>query len=319
MKNSFFVRLAIILIGTAGLFGCATSPKWDTDHICIIKDVNYAESYRNTYDLYLPANKNPKALMLFIHGGSWISGEKEDMALFAGRYVKAGYITASINYTRLDTDSIVLADKVIKSSHKTMLEEIDASIKAIKAKCEELGCPLEQMAIGGYSAGGHLAMLYASRYTEQSAIPIKFQISWVGPSDFNMLFPTPDVSQPFGGPHADVANRLYHNWGKFTYHLSGKEYDTEEITTQTLIKLKSNVSPIDIAHPTTPPAILAYGGKDGVVDPAHGTQMANKLKKLGIDHNLIIFPNSGHELGRDPECTDSLQRVILDYCEKYFD
>ena len=47
--------------------------------------------------------------------------------------------------------------------------------------------------------------------------------------------------------------------------------------------------------------------------------MANKLKELGVDQHLIIFPESGHELGKDPECTDSLQRVILDYCEKYFD
>lgn len=320
MKNLFqFFRLAIIVIGATGMFGCSSSPKWDTDHICIIKDVRYAESYRNTYDLYLPANKKPKALMLFIHGGSWISGEKDEMTRFAMQYVAEGYVTASINYSRLDTDSIVIADKVIRSSHKSMLEEIDTSIKAIQKKCKSLGCSLEQMAIGGYSAGGHLAMLYASSYTDKSSIPIKFQISWVGPSDFNMLFPTPDVNQPFGGQLADLINSIYPEWGKFAYHLSGKEYNTEEITTQTLIDLKSSVSPIDIAHPATPPAILAYGGKDGTVDPAHGIQMANKLKELGVDNQLIIFPDSGHELGRNPECSDSLHKTILNYCEKYFD
>ena len=56
--------------------GCVV--EWNTTDGEILKDLSYGESYRNTYDLYLPANKKPKALMLFIHGGSWNSGNKED-------------------------------------------------------------------------------------------------------------------------------------------------------------------------------------------------------------------------------------------------
>ena len=43
------------------------------------------------------------------------------------------------------------------------------------------------------------------------------------------------------------------------------------------------------------------------------------VRQLKIQEASELFPESGHELGKDPECTDSLQRVILDYCEKYFD
>ena len=293
--------------------------EWNTTDGEILKDLSYGESYRNTYDLYLPANKSPKALMLFIHGGSWNSGNKEDMAWAAQRYAKEGYVTASINYSRLGADSIVVADKVTKTSLESMLKEINTSIAAIKTKCGELGCQLEQMAIGGYSAGGHLAMLYASRYTEQSAIPIKFQISWVGPSNFNLLFATPDIKRPIEGPHAEQVNKLIKEMSNFMYALSGEEISLEELTKDRVIAIKSKVSPVDVAHAATPPAVLAYGGKDRLVNAEHGSQMANKLKELGIDQHLIIFPESGHELGRDPECTDSLQRVILDYCEKYFD
>ena len=33
--------------------------EWNTTDGEILKDLSYGESYRNTYDLYLPANKKP--------------------------------------------------------------------------------------------------------------------------------------------------------------------------------------------------------------------------------------------------------------------
>ena len=133
------------------------------------------------------------------------------------------------------------------------------------------------------------------------------------------MFATPDIKRPIEGPHAEQVNKFVKEMSKFMYALSGEEISLEELTKDRVIAIKSKVSPVDVAHATTPPAVLAYGGKDRLVNAEHGTQMANKLKELGIDQHLIIFPESGHELCKDPECTDSLQRVILDYCEKYFD
>lgn len=296
-----------------------TMATWNTTDGEIIKELSYGESYRNTYDLYLPANPQPKALMLFIHGGSWTHGEKDDMEWAAKRYVQEGYITASINYSRLKTDSITLQGQVIAPSIESMLSEIDASIVAIKQKCHEMGCDLRQMAIGGYSAGGHLAMLYASRYATTSAIPIKFHISWVGPSDFNRLFPTPNAHQPIGGPHAEAAEKFSQMMQAFIYAMSGKMPTSDELTTENFIAVKSQVSPVDVAHSHTSPAILAYGGNDQLVSAEQGEAMARKLNELGIDNRLIIFPNSGHGLEADPECSDSLQRTILDFCDKYFE
>lgn len=292
---------------------------WNTTDGEVIKELSYGESYRNTYDLYLPANPQPKALMLFIHGGSWTHGEKEDMEWAAKRYAQEGYIAASINYSRLKTDSIIRQEQIIVPSIESMLGEIDLSIVAIKQKCHEMGCDLKQMAVGGYSAGGHLAMLYASRYAQTSAIPIKFHISWVGPSDFNRLFPTPNTHQPIGGPHAEAAEKFSTMIQAFIYAMSGKMPTSDELTAENFISVKSCVSPVDVAHSHTSPAILAYGGNDQLVNALHGEVMAQKLSELGVDNRLIIFPNSGHGLEADPECSDSLKQAILDYCDKYFE
>lgn len=292
--------------------------EWNTTDGEILKDLSYGEGYRNRYDLYLPANKKPKALILFIHGGSWISGEKEDMAWAAQRYAKEGYITASINYTRLRSDSITYSSPYDKPCMQLMLNEIDSSIKAISEKCKELGCDIDQMAIGGYSAGAHLAMLYSTLYATKSPLPIKFQISWVGPSDFNALFPTDPNMNIGGAAPAEERAKFLGDMELFLYSLSGKTVDVETMTTEDVIAIKSAISPVDKVTTDTPPAVLAYGGKDTLVNAIHGEKMSQTLTSKGIANRLIIFPNSGHELGHDPECTESVQAAILGFCEEYF-
>ena len=62
MKSlSSLLRSSIVIAGIALMFGtgCADPAKWNTTDGEPLKDLSYGESYRNTYDLYLPANKKP--------------------------------------------------------------------------------------------------------------------------------------------------------------------------------------------------------------------------------------------------------------------
>ena len=317
--KKFSSLLHLIIAGIAVMIctGCTNQPQWNTAEGEVIKNLSYGEGSRNKYDLYLPANEKPKALMLFIHGGSWISGEKEDMAWAAERYANEGYITASINYTRLGGDELGYESSYEKPCMQTMLEEINASIVAITQQCKELGCNIKQMAIGGYSAGAHLTMLYSTLYATTSPIPIKFQISWVGPSDFNLLFPTPPNFNIVGAAPENESKVFYANMNNFIYGISGKAI-TADTTAEEFNELKSQVSPVDLVTPQTPPAVLAYGGKDRLVNAIHGEKMAQMLDAAGVKQSLIIFPNSGHGLEADPECTNRVQEVILEYCAEYF-
>ncbi|MBO5893240.1 MAG: alpha/beta hydrolase [Alistipes sp.] len=314
----------IIFIGGESLVqklftGAKLEAQWNTAEGDVLKDLSYGEGYRNTYDLYLPANNSPKALMLFIHGGSWISGQKEDMAWAAERYAKEGYVTASINYTRLRSDSMTYESGYVKPCMQSMMAEIGTSIKAIKAKCAELGCNIEQMSIGGYSAGAHLAMLYSTLYADKSPIPIKFQISWVGPSDFNLLFPTPEKADVQGAAPAEERGKFVAQMNEFIYGLSGKDLDVQNLTVEQIKAIKSVISPVEQVNRNTPPAVLVYGDKDRLVNAVHGKKMSEMLAANGVHNQLFIFPNSGHELGHDPEYAERVQHTILEFCKKYFE
>ena len=295
--------------------------EWSDEDGTTYRDLRYGEGVRNTYNLVIPTDKRPDALILFLHGGSWISGEKEDMEYEVHRYAKMGYATATMNYSRLGKD-VLAADIPYESPNfESMMREIGACIEAIKAKGAELGCDFKQMAIGGYSAGGHLAMLYATRYATTSPIPVKFQISWVGPADLNLLFPTDDAAlkKILSEEQSDEVVKQRQELKNFLQSITGRVMTDEELSVETVNKVKQIGSPLHYVSEMTPPAILAYGGKDGLVLSEHGKRMADAMQSKGATHSLIIFPNSGHVLGNDRECTIMVIDTIVKYCKTYFD
>ena len=146
------------------------------------------------------------------------------------------------------------------------------AIEAIKREGATRGCDFTQMAIGGYSAGGHLAMLYATRHAAEAAIPIRFQISWVGPSDLNILFPTSEeeIANLFNNPTQENQKQI-DELRHFLHHIVGRDFSPEELRSEGMIgSIKSIGSPLHHVSAATPPAILAYGGADRLVDKEHG-------------------------------------------------
>jgi len=66
-------------------------------------DLNYAGIQTSlTLDLYKPlGDNNPsRPLMVLVHGGSWLTGCKENEAVFAIELAQRGYVVASVNYRK---------------------------------------------------------------------------------------------------------------------------------------------------------------------------------------------------------------------------
>lgn len=152
-------------------------------HINNDEDYPNATSTNNNYDLYVPSNAprdNKHTVILFIHGGAWVSGFKTDVNPYIHEFAKKGYITATIKYTLLSRAMDNPSLSIFRN-----LDEIDACIKSIKSVLEQLhfDTSKSQLVIGGASSGAHLAMLYAYSRGKESVLPIKFIVDAVGPVD----------------------------------------------------------------------------------------------------------------------------------------
>lgn len=113
----------------------------------IVRNVEYARIGATSLklDLYLPEKPQPP-LVVYVHGGAWRAGTKNDMPL--GGLVAQGFAVASIEY-RLSTEAPFPAQA----------HDIKAAIRFLRAKGKELGCDPAKIVIAGSSAGGHLAAL----------------------------------------------------------------------------------------------------------------------------------------------------------------
>jgi acetyl esterase/lipase len=101
-------------------------------------------------DLYLPADKGDAAplLIVWVHGGAWRAGSKDDMPL--AELVRRGYAIASVAY-RLSPEARFPAQ----------VHDIKAAIRFLKASATKYGYSANNLTLAGASAGGHLALLAA--------------------------------------------------------------------------------------------------------------------------------------------------------------
>ena len=152
-------------------------------------DISFGEHPRQSMDIYYPRKaknvKSPVGAFLFIHGGSWIAGSKEEYRMFAIPMAREGYVTATTAYRFIprspDAEGFTVAD---------MMEDIGLAIAKLKETAAADGIEINKIALSGDSAGGHLALLYAYTHLNGTdnapAIPIAFVIGRVAPTDVHL-------------------------------------------------------------------------------------------------------------------------------------
>ncbi len=268
---------------------------WSDDDGRELLGIVYEPKKRLAYDLYMPRDlkKNVSApLILFIHGGAWKEGRRQDIAYACKYYAKHGCITATMDY------SLISEEKKDVTIY-TMLDEITACIGAIKENVAAQGYKTPRIALGGLSAGGHLAMLYAYSRAKDSPMPIAFVCEKVGPSDFSTRAWKPKIST------------LLVSYG------SGRHVKQEDLDKPDVQRLTATLSPVSHVTTNTVPTILAYGGNDNLVKRCHRDMLVEALVKNGVQHIEVDFPNSHHGMWNDPEQTEKFRAAVLEYCKRY--
>lgn len=264
---------------------------------------------REKMDVFVPADLDTtreNGVIMMIHGGSWVSGSKEDMHNVCAEYTNAGYITVAINYTYMGKK---FEDGEV-CTFLTMNDEIKAAFAKVKEMSEQYGWNITKAATTGYSAGCHLALYYAYTHgNEQDApIPVVFASGLVGPLDFHQEY---WKDTPLSGPA--IAATALNDPNIF----DGEKTLYDEDTFNEKLDC---ISPLAYAQKgDAVPTLVGYGMMDkSMVNYYAAVALEEALTKYGIENSLILFANSNHLMGNNPECGRIYRERVTEYAKKYF-
>ncbi|MFC5625486.1 alpha/beta hydrolase [Algoriphagus winogradskyi] len=228
-----------------------------------LSDQSYGPNSTQLLDVYLPAGRSIEKtpLLIYIHGGAWIEGSKDEFKQFKNSLSSAfpEYAFVSINYSLYN-----LANGTNK--FPTQENDVIEAISYVVSKTDEWNIS-DTIILAGASAGGHLALLHA--YKHKPFGNIKAVVAFFPPTDLAELY--------------DFSFLTVTGLGGL---LGGNPGERPEAYAAS--------SPITFVDSQSVPTIFFHGTDDTVVPISQSFLLEKALTEADVAHNFIIVPNQGH-------------------------
>lgn len=241
----------------------------------------------------------PRPAVLWLHGGGWRAGSRDEHANDA--LAARGFVTATASY-RLSGEATFPAQ----------IHDVKAAIRFLRASAGRWNVDPDRIGVWGYSAGAHLAALAAltpddaelegegghpdvSSAVATAAVlapPADFTRDWAAMSDF----------PPHPGWEANVA-------------FLGGSIDDPAVRERARL-----ASPVTHVSAAAPPVLVVHGARDEIVPVAQGRSLVARLREAGANARLLELPEDGHtlpsvfgEAGAPP--TPAMARIVAFFAE----
>jgi acetyl esterase len=248
------------------------------------KDVEYArpDGKPLLLDLHVPDGPGPFAAAILIHGGGFDEGSKSaNVRPLFEPLTDAGFAWFSIDYR--------LAPAV---HFPEAIEDVDSSIRWVKAHAAEYRVDVSRIAIIGESAGGFFVNYAGTHQTP--ATKVAAVVDFYGPSDYGkQALLRRDHPERF---NMATINRHAANGGGIHF------FGVERLDDAGLAKLRP-VAPIAAVHQGMPPFLVIHGAQDDQVSFEQSTTFCDAIRQAGTACELITIEGGGHGMGgwRAPE------------------
>lgn len=219
-----------------------------------------------TLDLYLPkdAPGKPLPLVIWVHGGGWKSGDKENCP--AMTWALRGFAVASVNY-RLSPEVKI----------EDMVKDVKLAVQFLRAQAKTYAIDPDRVGLWGTSAGGHLAALSAVTAGVKSFEPgegetrVQACAVWFGPMDLTKFTSASkgiaDMDAMLAGPAGSIPERE---------------------------PAAKNASPITYVSKDDPTFVFFHGELNDQVPKEQTEVMVNALKAAGVNATAYLVPKQGH-------------------------
>jgi acetyl esterase/lipase len=243
----------------------------------ITPNISYfvGNNFETKLDVYRPRDaKSPTPVVLMIHGGGWVAGEKEHNALEGVPYMEMGFAVVNVEY-RLAKVSLAPA----------AVEDCLCALHWLARNAKQYNFDLTKIITSGGSSGGHLA-LTTGMIPSSTGLDAEcaFRDDWSN----SKADPLPKVAAIINWYGiTDVADMLQGpNMRSYAVSWFGSLPNREEIARQ--------VSPLTYVRAGLPPIITIHGDADPVVPYSDAVRLHEALDKAGVRNQLVTIPGGGH-------------------------
>ncbi len=225
-----------------------------------------ASNYELKLDIYKRRDTTgPQPTLIFIHGGGWVNGTKEQSLMAVMPWFEMGWNVVNVEY-RLG--KVALAPAAV--------EDCLCALRYIAAQAKTYDIDTTRLVVTGESAGGHLALTTGmipesaglDRQCPGAPLPkVAAIIDWYGIVDVNDLL--------------DGDNRK-----TYAVQWLGSLPNREEVARR--------VSPMTYVRPGLPPVLAIQGDADPTVPYQHSVRLTAALTKAGVANQLVTIPGGKH-------------------------
>ncbi|WP_440116910.1 alpha/beta hydrolase [Paenibacillus sp. QZ-Y1] len=273
-------KITIFLLNSFIELASADTNSKDTvisEGVTRVADVPYADEGRNasTLDIYYPSvTTEPLPVVLWVHGGGWVLGDKEDIADYAVQLAKQGYVVVSMNYA-LAPDT----------KYPMPVIQTDQALTYVKKHASEFQGDPENIFLAGNSAGAQIASQTAAVVTNPSLAKLMNITPTVKPEELRgvLLFCGPYNLSTVGKTGFPLIRTFL--WS-YTGLKTFEEYPRLD-----------EMSTVLQATAAYPPAFITSGNDDPLTKQS--IELAQVLKRLDVDAETLFFSTSSEKLGHD--------------------
>lgn len=299
MRRSSILPVLLVLASlaraTAALAGNPPTPGVGT--FTTMEGLEYANAggKRLYLDLRIPDGAGPFPVILFLHSGAWITGDRTGGP--AIRQASRGYAVASIDYRLAPT-----------YTWPAQIEDCKAAVRWLRANAARFHLDPERIGVFGTSAGGHLASMLGTTSgrpefeglylgNPQFSSKVKVVVDMYGPTDLSKLDEQKLPGTPLDGNASFMPPSL----------LLG-------CSIQSCLDKAATANPINYVTSDDPPFLILQGMLD-VLCPWQQSQMLyDALRKKNVPVEYHLLPTAQHADKQFDE--QKWQQTISDFLDK---
>ncbi len=269
-------------------------------------NAKYASDSRNVFDLWLAESKEPTPLIIFVHGGGFVQGDK---TAAYNREAKVGIGSNQIvEFLKNDISFMTINYRLLKHNENQgvlkSLNDVKNAVQFVKYHAEKLNIDPDRIALAGTSAGGGacLWMAFHDDMAEpDSQNPISRQSTRVAAvavmeaqSTYDLIkwtdevFPDDVLSKDMlrkGG----MAKRIVQFYGiQDISKLDSDEIKTYREKVDMLSMISSDDPPVYILNKQEFKPAKGVNAGNLLHSPYHAVALKKEIEKAGIEHEIYI-------------------------------